>query len=785
MLVPCSAKNLPAKLSVRVIAARGLPVMDKSNVTTDAFVEVHFDNEVYKTDVCSKSLSPVWNSDVFVFETNEQQLFDNSIQFRVMDHDTYSANDAIGRVFYDASLLVSKIRFSKADSNSMEFTNWLPIYDSVYGIRGEIQISISLKLLLSSDYGYVRIISASTISTLLIDDIIGLVSDISTVTDPEYEWIDRIRSPRASNEARQSIIRKSLRELARNIAQKAHSLGSNAVLGYHEFVDIENDATELITFRAFGTAVRLSQTDGKAAADERIMQHVLSLKVLPKIYSYKCGVVVCARSAQMLTNDSDAVATRKKWWDDLKTELIRQALNLHCNLIIGYTEQISICKKLALLSSTGTAVSLILTGTEHIPDCTIFHAAYFTGYALPNKNVNLCSCCKSHDAVCPHIILSNCSLPASDYLYDTVRPLQIYVKREVNSSESDDQLAYTIIHSLPFLEYELYNKLMGEMRSGNTKYNAVFDFKSVMVVQEGALFAVVMGALCTLKALLKTDGSHILSPPDSFHQNDDMRSTSRVGLLDAARILRVPKFSDKVALHLQPLHIREHTDDSIKKPPQSNYKKVIKCFRKKVVDRERLAKMISEREISLQLGAFDDMKSTTSPASHSGIRVNNSSKFNISAKPAKSSNIPQRYAGVLIREVTRTIEDIADLDTFLDGALRDLVNLATSNVETVGATSFSIFKVPSVNLSISRDQASILLFITTDFDYPISLTRGQTGNDVTSSVKLEQDMMSICKRVEYRRMLSHYEHIDRKPGLKLISRYVKHSKNGADEILHT
>lgn len=46
MLVPCSAKNLPAKLSVRVIAARGLPVMDKSNVTTDAFVEVHFDNEV-------------------------------------------------------------------------------------------------------------------------------------------------------------------------------------------------------------------------------------------------------------------------------------------------------------------------------------------------------------------------------------------------------------------------------------------------------------------------------------------------------------------------------------------------------------------------------------------------------------------------------------------------------------------------------------------------------------------------------------------------------------------
>lgn len=68
----------------------------------------------------------------------------------------------------------------------------------------------------------------------------GLVSDIETVNDPEYEWIDRIRTPRASNEARQNIIRKSLRELARNIAQKAHSLGSNAVLGYIMFYAISH-----------------------------------------------------------------------------------------------------------------------------------------------------------------------------------------------------------------------------------------------------------------------------------------------------------------------------------------------------------------------------------------------------------------------------------------------------------------------------------------------------------------------------------------------------------------
>ncbi|EJW73280.1 hypothetical protein WUBG_15811, partial [Wuchereria bancrofti] len=228
----------------------------------------------------------------------------------------------------------------------------------------------------------------SIISTLSINDIIGLVSDIATVTDPEYEWIDRIRSPRASNEARQSIIRKSLRELAKNVAQKAHSLGSNAVLGYHEFVDIEGDATELITFRAFGTAVRLSQMDGKVTAGENIMHHVLSLKVLPNIYSYKCGVVVCARSTHVLTDDNDATVTRKKWWGDLKVELVRQALSLRYNLIIGYTEQISIRKKMALLSCTGTAISMILTGAENMPDCTMFHAAYFNGDASTNQKIN-------------------------------------------------------------------------------------------------------------------------------------------------------------------------------------------------------------------------------------------------------------------------------------------------------------------------------------------------------------------------------------------------------------
>lgn len=83
-----------------------------------------------------------------------------------------------------------------------------------------------------------------------------------------------------------------------------------------------------------------------------------------------------------------------RWWNDLKIELIRQALSLRCNLIIGYTEQISIHRKVALLSCTGTAVSVISASSEHVPYCTKFHAACFSGVVSINRNINVCSCCK-------------------------------------------------------------------------------------------------------------------------------------------------------------------------------------------------------------------------------------------------------------------------------------------------------------------------------------------------------------------------------------------------------
>lgn len=59
---------MPGKVKVKIISGRNLPVMDRSSDTTDAYVEIKLGNNSYKTDVCRKSLNPLWNSEWYRFE---------------------------------------------------------------------------------------------------------------------------------------------------------------------------------------------------------------------------------------------------------------------------------------------------------------------------------------------------------------------------------------------------------------------------------------------------------------------------------------------------------------------------------------------------------------------------------------------------------------------------------------------------------------------------------------------------------------------------------------------
>lgn len=59
----------------------------------------------------------------------------------------------------------------------------------------------------------------------------GFVEELVVNDDPEYQWIDKIRTPRASNEARQTLFLKMSGAVQRKIGLKALEIGGNSVVG--------------------------------------------------------------------------------------------------------------------------------------------------------------------------------------------------------------------------------------------------------------------------------------------------------------------------------------------------------------------------------------------------------------------------------------------------------------------------------------------------------------------------------------------------------------------------
>ncbi|KAG8194303.1 hypothetical protein JTE90_004531 [Oedothorax gibbosus] len=253
---PLKAKKMPGKVKIRIVAGRNLPVMDRSSDTCDAFVEIKLANTTYKTEVFRHSLNPEWNSEWFRFEVDDEELQDEPLQIRVMDYDTYSANDAIGKIYIDLNPLLCK------ESGSL-LSGWFPIYDTMHGIRGEINVMVRVHLFSDSNKyresscGVQFFYSGSIPYGFKAKAILGFVEELVVNDDPEYQWIDKIRTPRATNEARQTLFNKLSGEVQRKIGLKALELGGNAVIGYHQCFDLEGESG--IVVRGIGTAVVLAE----------------------------------------------------------------------------------------------------------------------------------------------------------------------------------------------------------------------------------------------------------------------------------------------------------------------------------------------------------------------------------------------------------------------------------------------------------------------------------------------------------------------------------------------
>ncbi|XP_067276117.1 C2 domain-containing protein 5 isoform X3 [Pseudorasbora parva] len=247
---------MPGKLKAKIVAGRHLPVMDRASDLTDAFVEVKFGNTTFKTDVYPKSLNPQWNSEWFKFEVDDEDLQDEPLQITVLDHDTYSANDAIGKVYIDIDPLL-------CSEAATVISGWLPIYDTIYGIRGEINVLVKVDLFndlnrfRQSSCGVKFFCTTSIPRCYRAVMIHGFVEELVVNEDPEYQWIDRIRTPRASNEARQRLIFLMSGELQRKIGLKVLEMGGNAVVGYLQCFDLEGESGLVV--RAIGTACTLEK----------------------------------------------------------------------------------------------------------------------------------------------------------------------------------------------------------------------------------------------------------------------------------------------------------------------------------------------------------------------------------------------------------------------------------------------------------------------------------------------------------------------------------------------
>ncbi|XP_063617942.1 C2 domain-containing protein 5 isoform X4 [Cydia splendana] len=258
---------MPGKIKVKVLAGRNLPVMDRASDTTDAFVEIKFGSVTHKTDVCRKSLNPHWSStEWYRFEVDESELQDEPLQLRLMDHDTYSANDAIGKVVISLAPLLARVANTKggaaAPHGGAMMSGWIPVFDTMHGIRGELNVIVKVELF--SDFNKYKTSSCGVQffhcpmipPGYKVTAIHGFVEELVVNDDPEYQWIDKIRTPRASNEARQVAFIKLSNQVQRLVGLKAAELGANAVVGYQQDFDLEGEAG--VVARAIGTAVSIT-----------------------------------------------------------------------------------------------------------------------------------------------------------------------------------------------------------------------------------------------------------------------------------------------------------------------------------------------------------------------------------------------------------------------------------------------------------------------------------------------------------------------------------------------
>lgn len=252
---------------MRVVGGRDLPEMDRNvrgEFYTDAYVDIKFRHFEYRTQIRRKTLNPVWDEEFRFDVADDSELQNEPIEFKVMDKDVYTADDAIGKVYMDLGPLLMRAA-DEEEQGDLCIKGWFPLYDTLRGVRGELYLVAKLRFIgdknpFRESSAGVQFFGASFLNPelYLVTRVFGFVEELLVDNDPEFEWKDQFRQARSSNESRQALLYKLDATVRRQLGLKVQELGGNAVLGYLQDFDIEGDSG--IVARAYGTACEIQRT---------------------------------------------------------------------------------------------------------------------------------------------------------------------------------------------------------------------------------------------------------------------------------------------------------------------------------------------------------------------------------------------------------------------------------------------------------------------------------------------------------------------------------------------
>ncbi|KAA0153279.1 hypothetical protein FNF29_00098 [Cafeteria roenbergensis] len=261
---------MPSVIKVLVRSAQNLPCTTQRPGGPDSYAVLTFGEEQQKSAVACGSRAPTYDFSTRFEVDDDRHLVSTPLSLTIIQRDRVAADDVIGTVVLSLEPLLSH-----STSLDSEIDGWLPLHDTLLGLRGEVCMQVRVSHGAGGDAGSSRMRGAMMGLAAEREDevqfyavsrlthrvypqqwICGEVEELLVEADPEYNALqDTFRSSRRSNAARLALLYKLSFKLREAVARKTIRLGANAVLAYQQHFDVEGDSG--IVARAYGTAVHL------------------------------------------------------------------------------------------------------------------------------------------------------------------------------------------------------------------------------------------------------------------------------------------------------------------------------------------------------------------------------------------------------------------------------------------------------------------------------------------------------------------------------------------------